>query len=103
MPDLVLDLSNNNPNPNFWRLKRAGVKGVMLKASEGATFTDPVFKDWAARARKQGLHVGGYHFAQPDGGDPQKEAKHFASVLGEIKLNDYRPALDLEQNPGKLS
>lgn len=99
----VLDLSNNNPNPNFVTLKANGVRGVMLKASEGATFTDPVFKGWAARARRAGLRVGGYHFAQPDGGDPVKEAQHFAAALGKITVNDFRPALDLEQNPGHLS
>lgn len=99
----VLDLSNNNPNPNFQTLKKNGVTGVMLKVSEGATFVDPVFKNWSARARKQGLRVGGYHFAQPNGGDPVAEARHFAKKLGEIQLNDFRPALDLEQNPGSLS
>ncbi len=99
----VLDLSNNNANPSFSTLKKNGVTGVMLKVSEGATFRDPVFQDWAARARRQGLRVGGYHFAQPNGGDPIAEARWFAKNLGEIKLNDFRPALDLEQNPGHLS
>jgi lysozyme len=99
---LVLDLSNNNQDPNFDLLGRAGVKGVMLKVSEGATFTDPVFKNWSARARKQGLRVGGYHFAQPNGGDPIAEARHFAAKLGTIARRDFRPALDLEANPGGL-
>jgi lysozyme len=103
MPDLVLDLSNNNPNPNFKTLAQSGIKGVMLKVSEGATFTDPVFPDWSRRARAAGLRVGGYHFAQPHGGDALDEARHFASKLGTIERRDFRPALDLEANPGRLS
>jgi GH25 family lysozyme M1 (1,4-beta-N-acetylmuramidase) len=99
----VLDLSNNNANPNFQTLKNNGVGGVMLKVSEGATFADPVFADWSKRARAHGLRVGGYHFAQPDGGDPISEARHFASLLGEIQRRDFRPALDLERNPGGLN
>lgn len=102
MPDLVLDLSNNNMNPNFIELKNAGIKGVMLKVSEGATFTDPVFKDWSARARRAGLRVGGYHFAQPAGGDAIAEARHFVNRLGPVQRRDFRPALDLEANPGGL-
>jgi len=103
VPDLVLDLSNNNHNPNFRTLKQAGIKGVMLKVSEGATFKDGVWKDWSRRARAAGLRVGGYHFAQPNGGDPIQEARHFAGFLGTIERRDFRPALDLESNPGGLS
>jgi len=103
MADLVLDLSNNNENPNFDLLEKAGVKGVMLKVSEGATFIDPVFKNWSKRARAQGLRVGGYHFAQPNGGDAKAEAAHFVKYLETIERRDFRPALDLEANAGGLS
>lgn len=99
----VVDLSNNNPEPSFNYLKNNGVTGVMLKVSEGATFKDPKFSDWARRARAQGLRVGGYHFAQPNGGDPNKEAAWFAKNLGPLRDRDFRPALDLEANPGGLS
>lgn len=100
---LVLDLSNNNNNPNFQTLKKNGVEGVMLKVSEGATFVDPVFQNWAGRARAAGMRVGGYHFAQPNGGDPIAEARHFAKHLGTVRRRDFKPALDLEANPGNLS
>ena len=103
MADLVLDLSNNNQNPNFRTLAQSGIKGVMLKATEGATFVDPVYKDWSNRARRAGLRVGPYHFAQPNGGDPVAEARHFASVFGTLARRDFRPALDLEANPGGLA
>lgn len=103
MADLVLDLSNNNENPNFKTLAASGIKGVMLKASEGATFVDPVYAGWSKRARAAGLRVGPYHFAQPNGGDPIAEARHFAKCFGTLARRDFRPALDLEANPGGLS
>lgn len=103
MGNLVLDLSNNNQNPNFVTLKNAGIVGVMLKASEGANFRDAVFKDWSRRARNAGLRVGAYHFARPAGGDAKAEAAWFARCTGEIQRRDFRPALDLEVNDGGLS
>lgn len=105
MADLVLDLSNNNANgrPNFRMLRANGVVGVMLKVSEGQTFVDSFFKDWAKRARAAGMRVGGYHFAQPRPGNAKAEAAHFARNLGKVERRDFRPALDLESNPGGLS
>jgi GH25 family lysozyme M1 (1,4-beta-N-acetylmuramidase) len=106
---LTLDLSNNNVNPNFYKIKKwrgpngERVVGIHFKVSEGATFRDPVFADWSRRARKQGLRVGGYHFAQPGGGDALAEARWFAHLLGPIQKRDLKPVLDLEANPGKLS
>lgn len=109
---LVLDQSNNNAAPDFkkiaaWRETRAGVTyrvdGVLLKASEGATFTDPVYRPWALRARRAGLRVGPYHYARPAGGDAIAEARHFVSAFGNVLFpRDFRPFLDLEENDGGL-
>lgn len=112
MGNLVLDLSNNNASPDFgaiarWRKTIDGVKyavdGVILKVSEGATFTDPVYAEWARAARRAGLRVGGYHYARPAGGDARVEARHFVARMGRLKPRDYRPWLDLEENDGGLS
>lgn len=98
---LLADLSNNNPTVDFRRLARAGVRGVYLKATEGATFVDPTFAARRTQARAAGLAVGAYHFARPDTGDARlsdahAEARHFASVVGRLGWRDLRPALDLE-------
>lgn len=109
---LVLDLSNNNAAPNFakvakWRGSRGGetyrVDGIIHKATEGATFVDPDFKRRCTAARVYGLRAGGYHFARPAGSDAVEEGRHFARTLGQPKIGDYRPMLDLERNDGKLS
>lgn len=100
---LVADFSNNNAPPNFELLQKAGLVGVMLKVSEGTAFRDPFFQPWSRAARNAGLRVGGYHFARPTKNDPKTEAALFAHLLGKIERRDFRPALDLEQNSGKLS
>lgn len=96
---LIVDLSSNQGSVDFARLKKAGVGGVWMKVTEGATWDDP---DWVARAkaaRKAGLRVGGYHFARPDRNGAVKEAHHFAAKLGKIGRRDLRPVLDYETHP----
>ena len=100
---LLIDLSNNNPDPIDWHaVKAAGVYGVLHKVSEGTGFTDRYWPERARRARAAGLHVGGYHFARP-GGDPLAQATLFVGHLGKIERRDLHPALDLETNDQHLS
>lgn len=98
----LLDLSNNNPAPDFGRVKKAGAFGVLLKVSESVTFTDPTFPSRADAARKAGLHVGGYHFARPERGNAVAEADYFCARLGKVQRRDLHPALDLEKNETSL-
>jgi GH25 family lysozyme M1 (1,4-beta-N-acetylmuramidase) len=100
---LVVDLSNNNPDPiDFRAMHAAGAFGVMLKVSEGRTFIDGTWLSRSRAARTAGLHVGGYHFARPGKGDAVTQAKLFASRLGKVELRDLHPALDLETDDGNL-
>jgi GH25 family lysozyme M1 (1,4-beta-N-acetylmuramidase) len=95
--DLFVDLSNNNASPDFARLKAAGVRAAILKATEGLTFTDPDFQGWARSAHAAGLDVGSYHFAHP-GEDPVAQARHYLSVIEPAGTYlTLRPVLDLEQ------
>lgn len=99
----LLDLSNNNPTPDFRAVKKAGAFGVLLKVSESDTFTDATFPARASAARKAGLHVGGYHFARPHAGSAISEAHYFCERLGKVQRRDLHPALDLETNDGNLT
>jgi GH25 family lysozyme M1 (1,4-beta-N-acetylmuramidase) len=98
----VLDLSNNNPAPNFAQVKKAGAFGVLLKVSEATTFTDDTWPERSRQARAAGLHVGGYHFARPHPGSALEEAHYFTTRLGHVQRRDLHPALDLETNEGGL-
>jgi lysozyme len=98
----LLDLSNNNPAPDFGAIRRAGAFGVLLKVSEGLTFTDDTYIARSREARAVGLHVGGYHFARPMRADADAQAAYFVARLGKVQRRDLRPALDLETNEGGL-
>lgn len=99
----LLDLSNNNPEPDFHAVKRAGAFGVLLKVSESTTFTDQTWEPRSVKARAAGLHVGGYHFARPQKGSAREEADYFVKLLGKVRRRDLHPALDLETNEGGLT
>ena len=90
----LVDLSHHNGHVDFGELKNAGVVGVILKASQGASYVDPNFADNYARATlvfgKEMVHC--YHFLTDE--DPQAQAGHAMSTVGGAFL-----WLDYEQNP----
>ena len=64
---------------------------------------DPFFDRNYRKAKEAGLRVGAYHrafAAGPDRGDAKldarREANRFIAVVGKVRRNDLRPALDVE-------
>jgi lysozyme len=98
----LLDLSNNNPDPDWRAVKKAGAYGVLLKVTESTAFVDDTWQRRSVDARQVGLHVGGYHFARPHPGSAIPEAEFFCKRLGKVGRRDLHPALDLESNEGNL-
>lgn len=98
----IIDVSNVNGVVDWHRVYAAGIRGVYLKATEGATFDDGLFQSARRRANAAGLRVGAYHFARPDHNNPKIEADHFARVVGKVGRRDLRPVLDFEQAAPKL-
>lgn len=94
---LLIDLSNNNDAVDFHAVKKYGIWGVCLKATEGTTFVDSTFATRAKAAKKAGLVVLSYHYARFE--DPVAEANHYASVIKPAHLNG-RPMLDVEEPSG---
>lgn len=95
----VLDLSNNNPEPNWHTLKSHNIGAVWLKATEGVSFNDKPDAYRIDHARRAGLRVGWYHFAEPGRHSAIKEGAHFAEYVkahGGIQRRDLRPVLDFE-------
>lgn len=95
MINAVVDLSHHNAKPDFTKAAQSGILGVIYKASQGQSGTDPTYKPSEAKARAAGLLWGAYHFGT--GSDGVKQAQNF---LGEIR----DPArtllvLDFEPNP----
>lgn len=97
MIDAVADLSHWQGGPSggaidFVAMRQSGVLAVLLKATQGALWTDATFKMRAQAANTAGLMVGAYHFC--DSGDPESQVEHFLAVAGPVS----RLAIDIEPN-----
>ncbi len=57
-----IDISHHQGNINWGKLKDENISFIFIKATEGADFKDPEFKNNWDNAKKYGYAVGGYHF-----------------------------------------
>lgn len=79
------DISHHNPTPDFPGLKTAGAPLVVLKATEGAGYTDPTFRSRWAAAKSASLPRTAYHFARP-GTDPATCARGLHALATDAEL-----------------
>jgi GH25 family lysozyme M1 (1,4-beta-N-acetylmuramidase) len=96
-PLTMIDLSHHNREPAWPELVRSGAGCLYLKATEGATYTDPTFRERHAAAVAAGLPVGAYHFAT--GAPVADQVAHFTAVLDSVAAGGLLPVLDLESYP----
>jgi hypothetical protein len=93
------DLSHHQASFDAGRYFASGESFVILKATEGGSFTDPAFTGrWRAAA---GHPRAAYHFARPGSGPVDAQADHFVAV---VRVAGWRAgdawALDLEDSGG---
>ena len=92
---MVIDLSHHNASVDFVKLKAAGVVGVIHKATQGTTYTDPMFASRRTQAQAAGLLWGAYHFASNE--DPVAQENYFLSkaepARGDLVALDFEPNL----------
>jgi lysozyme len=67
----VIDLSANNGSVDFAAVKAAGVSLVILKATEGVDYVDPLFRQNVMRAQHADIMVLAYHYLRIRHGKPQ--------------------------------
>lgn len=99
---LVVDLSHHDPASDYAKVKAAGIAGVIFKATEGASYTDPKYVEQQKAAKMSGLLWGAYHFA--DASAVNKQIDNFMSFA--CPDPDELFCLDWEDNPsggGKMS
>ncbi len=70
---LVVDLSHWDPAQDYEAVMAAGIVGVIYKATEGASYTDPTYVGQQQAAKAVGLKWGAYHFADSSNVDKQIE------------------------------
>jgi lysozyme len=71
-----IDVSHHNGDIDYTRVRDAGHRFVLMKATQAIDFIDPRFPTNMARARAAGLAVGAYHFFDYTL-DGRSQADHF--------------------------
>jgi lysozyme len=90
----VIDISHHNGSLDLSIAQNAGIVGVIQKATQGTTFSDPTYQPNYGQAHRLGLMWGAYHFGNGDDGVSQAD----------FFLNTVQPAsttllvLDFESN-----
>lgn len=85
MPDsLGIDVSHHNGALDWQRIARAGYRFAFVKASQGASFVDPMLERHVAGASAAGLRVGAYHFLSATD-DGSKQADNFLAAIAAIR------------------
>src|SRR5258708_3339475 len=77
----------------------AGQEFVLIKATEGHTFTDSSFASRWADLGHRGILRGAYHFGHPSN-DPIADADHFLSVVRHVLAPGDWVVLDHEIDGG---
>ena len=76
---IVIDISHYQPTPDWAAVKAGGTIGVILKATEGASYTDPTFSSRWDACKQHGISRSAYHFLRP--GDMTGQMRRFVSVV----------------------
>ncbi|MBS1954391.1 MAG: glycoside hydrolase family 25 protein [Cyanobacteria bacterium SZAS-4] len=89
-----IDVSIYQGKIDWQRVKQAGIKFAFVKATEGATFQDKLFKENIRAAQSAGISCGAYHFFRPKTPiGPQVD--NFINSIRSAGVT-VLPALDLE-------
>lgn len=91
---MVIDISHWQLTPDWAELERAGIVGVILKATEGTSYKDPTFDDRYKAALEKGFAVATYHFLKH--GNVFEQMEWYVEVVapraGERMVIDYEDA-----------
>jgi len=60
---------------------------IILKASEGKTYIDPMMETYMKEIDRLGKPYGFYHYARPEKNNAADEAKHFCEAIGMDGVN----------------
>jgi GH25 family lysozyme M1 (1,4-beta-N-acetylmuramidase) len=91
---IAIDLSHHNRVNSWPAIKSAGVRAVILKATEGTSYVDNTFADRRLDAIRAGLIVSSYHFLKH--GDVDAQMQHYLETVnpkrGERVVIDHEDA-----------
>lgn len=98
-----IDISRHNGDVEFDRVAKDGIEFVFVKASEGTTHRDTLFRKNFDRAKAAGLKTGAYHFFRFDK-EGVEQAVNFLGAVGSRKP-DMGLVIDIEKtgNPDSIA
>lgn len=83
----IIDVSKWQGVIDWAAVAASGVKGVMIKATEGIGYTDPLFHSHYAGATAAGLAVGFYHYCHPETPNTAaREAEDFLAAVAGLSV-----------------
>lgn len=92
---LVIDIYQGDAVEDWSKVYAAGIRGVILKATEGVSYRDKAYARRRKDALAAGLYVGSYHFNRT--GNVAEQVDNFLAASGD--LNGLLLALDWETPP----
>lgn len=98
-----IDVSYWNAGIDWPKVRAAGPRFVYIKATEGASYSDPTFDDNWRGAKTAGLLRGAYHFFRANT-DAKKQAARFIDYVKSMDdKGELPPVLDLETHDGQTN
>ncbi len=91
-----LDVSHFQGTVDWQQVFQAGYAFAFIKATDGITYTDPMFATNWSGAKAAGLLRGAYHFFEAND-DPQQQAENFLKAVT-LEAGDLPPVLDVESS-----
>lgn len=91
-----IDISMHNGSIDFKKVKGDGFNIVIIKATEGVNYVDPLLNQYYEGAKSAGFNIGFYHFMS-EKTSPTQQAIDFWKHIKDKKFN-IMPTLDIETN-----
>lgn len=91
-----IDISKHNGNIDFDKVKSSGIDTIIMKATEGGSYIDPMLEENYKQALGKGFNIGFYHFLY-ELSDPKRQANWFWQNIKDKEFNVI-PVLDAERN-----
>lgn len=89
------DIFDGDVNMDWSQIKNSNVKFVFIKATQGITIINKLYKNQRDNAKAQNIVYAPYHFLNP-ADDPYLQAKFFLETVGEFDNTQLPPMLDWE-------
>lgn len=97
-PIYGIDVSKHTDRIDWAKVKAQDIRFAYLKATEGATYLDPKFKEFYQGAKDNGVLVSAYHFFRFEKSGAEQADNFIRNV--DISNLDLIPVLDVEEAVG---